>query len=93
MPHVRSIISDYGLSCNKAWLAQLANSAFFLGYLLGSGVFGTLADYHGRKRTLLFASGAAALFTFLSCFSTSFWVYLASRLLTGIGTAGQALVT
>jgi hypothetical protein len=109
----RSIISDYNLQCGKAWLAQLANSAFFLGvqagglagccsahaacldaydqrrhagahghpivtqvmrsrcpfqsislhpptwagYLFGSGTFGTLADHHGRRRTLLLASG------------------------------------
>jgi hypothetical protein len=38
-------------------------------------------------------AGCATLFTLLSGFSSSFWVYLASRLLTGIGAAGQALVT
>jgi OCT family organic cation transporter-like MFS transporter 4/5 len=36
----RSILSQFDLICGKAWQAQLANSGFFMGYLIGSGVFG-----------------------------------------------------
>jgi hypothetical protein len=44
--------------CSESWKSQLANSFFFLGYLIGSGVFGSLADSHGRKPSLF---GATAI--------------------------------
>ncbi len=36
----KSIISQFNLICGSAWKSQLANSGFFVGYLIGSGVFG-----------------------------------------------------
>ncbi|KAJ9531751.1 hypothetical protein QJQ45_021899 [Haematococcus lacustris] len=89
----KSIISQFNLICSNAWLAQLVNSIFFLGYLIGSGTFGNMADRHGRKKTLMFASGLATLGTLMSALSYNYWVYAASRLLTGVGAAGQSLVT
>lgn len=43
--------------------------------------------------TVLLAAAVATIFTFMSGFSNNYWVYLASRLLTGVGAAGQALIT
>jgi OCT family organic cation transporter-like MFS transporter 4/5 len=54
----KSVVSQFGLVCSKSVLAQLVNSAFFLGYLIGSGVFGTMADVQGRRKTLLVSLGA-----------------------------------
>eukprot|EP00197_Chlamydomonas_leiostraca_P012629 CAMPEP_0202879236 /NCGR_PEP_ID=MMETSP1391-20130828/33331_1 /ASSEMBLY_ACC=CAM_ASM_000867 /TAXON_ID=1034604 /ORGANISM="Chlamydomonas leiostraca, Strain SAG 11-49" /LENGTH=609 /DNA_ID=CAMNT_0049561553 /DNA_START=103 /DNA_END=1928 /DNA_ORIENTATION=+ len=88
-----SVISQFNLVCGKAWLSQLVNSAFFLGYLLGSGIFGTMADHHGRKITLLASTCVATVFTIMAGCAPNYWVYFAARLLTGVGAAGQALVT
>lgn len=40
-----------------SYFLQFVNSAFFLGYLIGSGVFGSLSDNIGRKKSLFMASG------------------------------------
>lgn len=48
---------QWDLICGKSVLAQLVNSAFFVGYLIGSGVFGSMADKRGRRKTLLLALG------------------------------------
>jgi len=87
----KSIISTFNLICGKAVIAQLANSAFFLGYLIGSGVFGSLSDSRGRKLSLFGATALASICTVMTALSPNEWVYLVSRILTGIGAAGQAL--
>ncbi|KAF8065845.1 OCT4 [Scenedesmus sp. PABB004] len=42
-----SLATRFGLVCGRAGQAQLANSAFFLGYLIGSGAWGAAADARG----------------------------------------------
>lgn len=34
------VVSQFGLVCGDAYKAQIANSFFFVGYFIGSGVFG-----------------------------------------------------
>ena len=44
-----SIVSDWELICSHAWKAQFVNSAFFVGFLVGAGVFGMLSDRYGES--------------------------------------------
>lgn len=87
----RSIVSQFNLICSAAWKTQLVNSAFFVGYLVGSGLFGYLADAWGRKPTLLSSSIVCVIFTAVESFSSNYWFYFVLRLATGIGAAGQAV--
>ncbi len=69
--------------------SSLMVSGFLLGAIIGSLVFGYLADKHGRKKlfliTLLLYSGG----TFLTGFASSFEMALFFRLLAGAGLGGE----
>jgi MFS family permease len=69
--------------CADSWKSQLANSFFFVGYLIGSGVFGTVADAYGRKGMTFGATALAAVFTAAALGVTNYWVLMVLRLLTG----------
>uniref|UniRef100_A0A383VW07 Major facilitator superfamily (MFS) profile domain-containing protein n=1 Tax=Tetradesmus obliquus TaxID=3088 RepID=A0A383VW07_TETOB len=84
-------VSKFNLICAEQWKSQLANSFFFVGYLIGSGVCGVVADAYGRKVVAFVATALAALFTAAALGVTNYWVLMVLRLLTGIGVAGQAL--
>ena len=43
----RSIISEFDLVCDEDWGAQLVNSGYFVGFLIGAGLWGTLSDQIG----------------------------------------------
>jgi hypothetical protein len=86
-----SLVATFNLTCTQAWKTQLANSFFFVGYLIGSGLFGYLADAYGRKPMLFASTAWAALFTAACIGATNYWVLMVLRLLAGIGVAGQAL--
>jgi MFS family permease len=85
------MVSEFNLICSESWKSQMANSFFFIGYLIGSGLFGNLADSFGRKKALFGATAASAVFTAACIAATNYWVLVVLRLLTGIGVAGQAL--
>ncbi|MFN3947608.1 MAG: MFS transporter [Aquificaceae bacterium] len=69
--------------------SSLMVSGFLLGALLGSLLFGYLADKYGRKKlfllTLLLYSGG----TFLTGFASSFEMALLFRILAGAGLGGE----
>lgn len=77
------VVSRFDLVCADAWKAQVANSFFFVGYFIGSGLFGVLSDIYGRKLSTFGASVLAAVFTAACIGATNYWALLALRLITG----------
>ncbi|XP_072178669.1 organic cation transporter protein-like [Diadema setosum] len=78
-----SIVTDFDLVCGNEDLPQVSQSFFYGGYLVGSLVFGVLADVIGRWWTLLIlllirlGSGLGL------AFSPTWWVFSALRFLQG----------
>ncbi len=60
-----------------------------LGWATGGLVCGVLADYLGRRRTLMLSILLYAAFTGLSAAAQSYWVLLVFRFLTGLGLGGE----
>jgi MFS family permease len=85
----QKVVSRFNLVCKDAWKAQVANSFFFVGYFIGSGLFGVLSDIYGRKISTFGASALAAVFTAACIGATNYWALLSLRLLTGGQTLGQ----
>ncbi|ADC89872.1 major facilitator superfamily MFS_1 [Thermocrinis albus DSM 14484] len=83
---LRSMTSDLGITKEQS---SLVISSFLVGTVLGSLVFGYLADRWGRKKlfllTLLLYSGG----TFLTGFATDLWSVLLFRLMAGAGLGGE----
>ena len=63
-------------------------SASIVGLLVGAVLFGRIADFHGRKRTLIGCLALFGLFSFASAFVSGFDALLAVRLITGLGLGG-----
>jgi len=68
-------------------LGALFSAALFAG-LIGTPVFGFLADKFGRKRVMLWGSVFFGLFTLASVIATSFQQMIVLRFIAGIGVAG-----
>ncbi|SPT60436.1 MFS transporter [Actinomadura madurae] len=64
-------------------------AATLLGWALGGIVAGFVADYIGRRRTLMISILWYALFTGLTAFVPDYWWLLALRFVTGMGLGAE----
>lgn len=84
-----STIAEWGLVCDQKFLAAIPASLFFLGSLLGSAVYGRLADgFLGRKRTVLLSCLLTSATTFLTSLSPNIWIYSLLRFANGFSRSG-----
>src|SRR5713226_6210921 len=64
-------------------------AAFLIGWALGGGFFGRIADRLGRSRALMLTILTYALFTGLSYFAQTWWHLLIFRFLAALGIGGE----
>jgi MFS family permease len=64
-------------------------AAFLVGWALGGGFFGRVADRMGRSRALMLTILTYALFTGLSYFAQTWWQLLVFRFLAALGIGGE----
>ena len=64
-------------------------AAFLIGWALGGGFFGRIADRMGRSRALMLTILTYALFTGLSFFAQTWWQLLILRFLAALGIGGE----
>lgn len=67
----------------------ISASAYVLGAVLGSLVFGWLADRLGRKKLFSLTLLVYLLATAATAFSQNFWMFLLFRFFTGAGIGGE----
>ncbi|XP_050212004.1 organic cation/carnitine transporter 1-like [Mercurialis annua] len=84
-----STIAEWGLICDRRFLAGVPASVFFLGSLLGSAFFGFLADkYIGRKKAVLLSCILTSTTAFLTSLSPNIWTYALARFANGFARSG-----
>ena len=89
-PKSKTIVAEYNLHCDTAWLIYIVSSIFYIGKLCGSFVSGWLADSFGRK-TILYPSFAALLtFSLLSTVMPSIGLFLFCRFVAGFFSDSSA---
>ncbi|MEZ0336686.1 MAG: MFS transporter [Aquificaceae bacterium] len=71
------------------WQSSMMVSGFLIGAILGSLIFGYLADKYGRKKLFLITLLLYAGGTFLTGFAQSFEMALLFRILAGAGLGGE----
>src|SRR6266851_1536481 len=76
---------DPSVSYYSSWI----QAAFLIGWALGGGFFGRVADRLGRSRALMLTILTYALFTGLSFFAQTWWQLLIFRFLAALGIGGE----
>src|SRR5205809_7837 len=77
--------SDPLVRDRSSWI----QAAFLIGWALGGGFFGRVADRIGRSRALMLTILTYALFTGLSFFAQAWWHLLIFRFLAALGIGGE----
>src|SRR5438874_8969435 len=72
-----------------AYCSSWIQAAFLVGWALGGGFFGRVADRLGRSRALMLTILTYALFTGLSFFAQTWWQLLLFRFLAALGIGGE----
>jgi MFS family permease len=71
------------------YFSSWIQAAFLIGWALGGGFFGRIADRLGRSRALMLTILTYALFTGLSYFAQTWWQLLLFRFLAALGIGGE----
>jgi MFS family permease len=71
------------------YYSSLIQAAFLVGWALGGGFFGRIADRLGRSRALMLTILVYALFTGLSFFAQTWWELFIFRFLAALGIGGE----
>jgi MFS family permease len=76
---------DPAVGYYSSWI----QASFLIGWALGGGFFGRVADRVGRSRALMLTILTYALFTGLSYFARAWWQLLVFRFLAALGIGGE----
>ncbi|KAF5290281.1 hypothetical protein FQR65_LT11615 [Abscondita terminalis] len=87
-----SIVIEWNIVCNRAYLTALGDSIFMVGILLGALVFGITSDKLGRRLAFFSALMTQVSFGLLMGIAPDFWSYSFFRLIVGSATSGVYLV-
>ncbi|XP_031710047.1 solute carrier family 22 member 6 [Anarrhichthys ocellatus] len=81
-------VTEWDLVCDKAGLNSLGSSVYMLGLLVGSVLFGAMADKYGRRFVLLLCIALQTVFGVAVAFAPNFPVYVILRFLVGTTISG-----
>jgi len=88
-PALKELLGARASPQNIGWYGGIIFSIFILGWALGGILFGVLADYLGRSRTLAMTILVYAAFTALAGFSHTWWELAIYRFVTALGVGGE----
>ncbi len=88
-PALRDLLGARATPEIIGWYGGIILSVFLAGWAIGGVVFGILADYIGRARTLVITILIYAVFTGLAAIAQSWWELAAYRFLTALGIGGE----
>ena len=80
-----SIVTEYDLVCNYAWLGSLANAALFIGWGLSGPFVGYFSDAYGRRKISIASVLLGALSLVGLPFINHIWQFTLLRVLLGAG--------
>lgn len=78
-----SIAVEQAWVCEKTFLSSAAQSAFFVGSIIGGFIFGYIADHYGRIPALVSCNAVGFFASVATAFCNSFWSFCLARLIVG----------
>ncbi|PZC71534.1 hypothetical protein B5X24_HaOG213178 [Helicoverpa armigera] len=88
-----TIISNFGLICDKAWLASLTQMILMLGLVIGVASFGWVSDRYGRRKAIILSAAIDLIFMIASAFAPTYWTFTALRFFVGVASGGIMSIT
>ncbi|XP_064214230.1 organic cation transporter protein-like isoform X1 [Tribolium castaneum] len=88
-----TIITEWDLVCNRAYLANLAQTLTMLGILFGNMLFGYLSDRLGRRSPLICAVFLQVLCGMGAAVSPWFPLFLVLRFIAALATGGTMVMS
>nr|XP_009861187.2 organic cation transporter protein-like [Ciona intestinalis] len=88
-----TVVSEFNLICDRKYLSSLSTSLYYAGMMIGSILFGNLADMIGRKPTIVLTFIGVLGSMFGITYSTSVEMYMAFRTATAAFGYGTTLGT
>lgn len=79
----KSIAVELEWVCDHAFLGSAAQSAFFVGSIIGGLVFGYIADHYGRIPALVACNAIGFIASVGTAFCNSFWSFCLARMVVG----------
>ncbi|XP_070565753.1 organic cation transporter protein-like [Ptychodera flava] len=83
-----TIVTEWDLVCEEAFLSQLSQSIFMVGVMIGAFIAGYLSDKFGRKTIFLISLWSESVLGILVAFTQSYIGYTILRFLTGVMLQG-----
>ncbi|XP_078663819.1 organic cation transporter protein-like [Branchiostoma floridae x Branchiostoma belcheri] len=78
-----SIVTQFDLVCDRAWLREFAQSVHMLGYSFGAITSGALSDRYGRRPTIVWCIVLLTTFSVASAFSPNYIVFVTLKFFLG----------
>ncbi|MEP6957658.1 MAG: MFS transporter [Nitrospirota bacterium] len=91
-PALHDLLQSHGETVSSeqiGWYGGIIFSIFLIGWAIGGMVFGVMADYFGRTKTLIITILIYAIFTGLAALSQEWWHLAIYRFLTALGIGGE----
>ncbi|XP_052828494.1 organic cation transporter protein isoform X3 [Octopus bimaculoides] len=88
-----TVVSEFDLVCGKKWLKSTLQSVYFVGYLIGSIIFGVLSDRFGRKLTFFMSNTFFAVCGISKIFMPSSIAFMIFHCMQASGFMGISIST
>ncbi|XP_029309229.1 solute carrier family 22 member 21-like [Cottoperca gobio] len=83
--YTATIVSEWDLVCDNAWMVPFTTSLFFVGVLIGSFISGHLSDRFGRKPVFFFTMAIQTVTPLIQATSVSWVMFCILNCLRGLG--------
>ncbi|XP_022655028.1 solute carrier family 22 member 5-like [Varroa destructor] len=85
-----TIMEQYGLVCDRIWLASLAQSLYLWGLMVGGVLHAHISDWWGRKTVMAVSLVWTTIVSAITAFAPNIYFFIVGRFISACGVVGFA---